>query len=119
MAKYTSENGNFLVATLQNKTRSTYEENLQYLLNCLKDTNANLILAPELCLSNFDYEHFEEVAIFYERALEELLTLVDVQILVLTMTVKEGDNFFNRAIVIHKHQVIHQQNKYKLFKLGN
>ena len=119
MAKYTSQNGDFLVATLQNKTLATYKENLDYLLNIIKNSKADLILAPELCLTNFDYENFEEAAAFYEVALVELLAVIDTQILVLTMTVKEGNNFFNRAFVIHKHKVVHEQDKHKLFKLGN
>jgi len=119
MANRTSDKGDFLVATLQNKTLETYEQNLHYLLDYIQTTQANLILAPELALSNFDYEHFEEAAAFYETALKELLAVVETQILVLTMTVKEGNDFFNRAVVIHNHQVVHQQDKYKLFKLGN
>jgi len=119
MAKYTSDKGDFLVATFQNRTLETYEKNLHTLLEYIQHTQANLILAPELALTNFDYEHFEEAAAFYEKALKELLAVVETQILVLTMTVKEGNDFFNRAIVIHNHQVVHQQDKYKLFKLGN
>ena len=119
MAKYTSKNGDFLVATLQNKTLDAYAENLQYLLNIMKNSKADLILAPELCLTNFDYDNFEDVAVFYEHALRELLAVVDTQILVLTMTVKEGAEFFNRAFVLYQHKVVHQQDKYKLFKLGN
>lgn len=118
MVKYTSENGDFLVATLQNKTLPTYEKNLKYLVDYIKESKAHLILAPELCLTNFDYENFEKAATFYKRAIKELLALVDSEILVLTMTVKEGEDFFNRAFVIHKHKVIYEQNKYKLFKLG-
>ena len=118
-SKYTSQNGDFVVATLQNKTLSTYDENLNYLLNTIKNSKADLILAPELCLTNFDYENFEEAAAFYEIALVKLLALIDTQILVLTMTVKEGNNFFNRACVLHKHKVVHEQDKHKLFKLGN
>jgi len=111
--------GDFLVATLQNKTFDTYEKNLHYLLDYVQNSKANLILAPELALTNFDYEDFEEAAAFYEEALKELLAVVKRQTLVLTMTVKEGNDFFNRAVVIHNHQVVHQQDKYKLFKLGN
>ncbi len=119
MAKYTSDKGDFLVATLQSKTLDTYEKNLQYLLDYVKNSKADLILAPELCLTNFDYENFEEAAAFYEKAMAEVLALVDEKILVLTMTVKEDEDFFNRAFVIHKYKIIHQQNKHKLFKLGN
>ena len=119
MANHTLQNGNFLVATLQTKTLPTYQENLNYLLDHIKQSNAKLIVAPELCLTNFDYENFEKAADFYTKALTELLVVVDVQIVVLTMTVKEGNDFFNRAVVLHNHKIVHQQEKYKLFKLGN
>jgi len=119
MAKYSSKNGNFLVATLQPKTLPTYEENLNHLITYIQNSKAKLIVAPELCLTNFDYEHFEEVAQFYSSALERLLEVVDEQIVVLTMTKKSDNSFFNQAVVIHKHKVVHRQEKYKLFKLGN
>ena len=119
MAKYTSQNGNFLVATLQPKTFPTYEENINHLITYIKNSKAELIIAPELCLTNFDYEHFEEVAQFYSSALERLLELIDEQIVVLTMTKKSNNHFFNQAVVIHKHKVVHTQEKYKLFKLGD
>ncbi len=115
---HTAHNGDFLVATLQNKTLESYEQNLQYLLNYIKNSKAQLIVAPELCLTNFDYENFEEASAFYERALPELLTLIDEQIVVLTMTIKEDKKFFNRAVVIYQHKIVHQQDKHKLFKLG-
>ncbi len=108
-----------LVTTLQPKTLSLYKENLDYLVNYIQNTKSELIVAPELCLTNFDYEHFEEVANFYPLALERLLEIVDKKILVLTMTKKSGNDFFNEAIVIYNHKVIHRQAKYKLFKLGN
>ncbi len=119
MAKYKSKNGDFLVATFQNRTLDSYEKNLDYLLHYIKNSNANLIVAPELALTNFDYEHFEETASFYEKALKQILALVTEQIVVLTLTVKEKDTFYNRAVVIHQHQVLHTQDKHKLFKLGN
>ena len=119
MARYNSKNGNFLVATLQPKTLPSYEENLNYLITYIQNSNAQLIVAPELCLTNFDYEHFELVAKFYSVALERLLEVVAKKILVLTMTRKSGGDFFNEALVLYNHQVIHRQAKYKLFKLGN
>jgi predicted amidohydrolase len=108
-----------LVATLQPKTLPTYEENLAYLSDFIQKSEAHLIVAPELCLTNFDYENFEDAAAFYETAVEALKNVVDDKIVVLTLTVKEKNDFFNRAIVFHQHQIVHQQEKYKLFKLGN
>jgi len=108
-----------LVATLQPKTLPTYAENLDYLIGFIQKSKADLIVAPELFLTNFDYENFEYAAAFYDKALEVLKSVVKNQTVVLTLTVKEDNNFFNRAVVIHQHQIIHQQEKYKLFKLGN
>lgn len=119
MIKETSSNGNLLVATFQNKTLATYEDNIDYLLDYVEKSKADLILALELCLTNFDYENFEEAATFYKMGLMELLVMVDSKILVLTMTVKENEKFYNRALVLHNHQVFHQQDKFKLFQLGN
>jgi len=110
--------GDLLVATFQNKTLDAYEQNLHTLLDYVVNSKADLILAPEVALTNFDYDHFEEAAAFSKKALNKLLALVEKQIVVLTMIVKEGDDFFNRAVVMHNHQVVHQQEKYKLFTLG-
>jgi predicted amidohydrolase len=111
--------GDLIVATLQLKTLEKYEKNLHMLLDYVVNSKADLILAPEVALTNFDYDHFEEAAAFYDKALKKLLAVVEKQIVVLTMIVKEGDDFFNRAVVMHNHQVVHQQEKYKLFTLGN
>ncbi len=113
------QNDNLLVATLQPKTLPSYKENLESLVSYIENSSSEIIVAPELCLTSFDYEHFEEVAKFYSVALKRLLEVVERKILVLTMTKKSGNNFFNEAVVIYNHQVIHRQAKYKLFKLGN
>ena len=113
------KNKTLLVLSLQLKTEKSYNENLTKLLSIIEDTEAELIVTPELCLTNFDYKNFERVADFYETALSQLLKAISDKILVLTMTKKEGNNFVNQALVIHKHKVIHKQNKYKLFTLGD
>ncbi len=109
----------FTVSTLQLKTKKGYEANLQKLLEFVATSESQLIVASELCLTNFDYKHFENVANFYDRALERLLEAVSDKILILTMTKREGESFFNQALVIHNHQVVHKQNKYRLFTLGD
>jgi len=107
------------VVTLQPKTLPSYEENLDSLVDFIQRSESALILAPELALTNFDYDNFEKAAAFYTKAIEALKKVVGDQIVVLTLTVNEENDFFNRAVLIHKHQIIHQQEKYKLFKLGN
>jgi predicted amidohydrolase len=37
----------------------------------------------------------------------------------LTLIRKFDDNFINQAIVIHRHEIVHVQEKSKLFRLGN
>ena len=108
-----------LVATVQLKTAPTYEENLSKLISLIEESSADLIVAPELVLTNFDYEHFEEASAFYDIALSRLLEIISDKILVLTLTKKENNNFYNQAVVIHNHQVVYRQNKYKLFTLGD
>ena len=115
----TSKPKELKVASLQLKTQKSHRENLEKLLTFIDSTNAQLIVAPELCLTDFDYENFEEVANFYSVAMEQLLKVISTQILVLTMTRKIDGNFVNQAIVIHDHKVVYRQNKYRLFTLGD
>lgn len=114
----THKNKTISIATLQFKTKTKYRDNLEELLQFIETSTAKLIIAPELCLTNFDYEHFEEVAEFYYIALDKLLKVISDKILVLTMTKKENQEFFNQAIVIHNNKILHRQNKYRLFTLG-
>jgi len=114
-----TKNKTLSIASLQLKTEKSYQENLEKLLSIIEMTEAELIVAPELCLTDFDYENFERVASFYETALSQLLEAVSDKILVLTMTRKEGKNFANQALVLHNHQVVYRQNKYRLFTLGD
>jgi omega-amidase len=119
MSNTFQKESNFMVASLQLKTAPTYQENLEILITHIRNSPAHLIVAPELCLTNFDYACFDEVASFYEVALAKLLEVVHHKIVVLTLTKKEGNHFFNQAVVLHNHQIVHTQNKHKLFTLGD
>lgn len=119
MANLSMQEGNFLVATLQLKTATSYRKSLTTLLTYIHNSSADLIVVPELYLTNFDYEHFNEAAAFYQEALEELLVVAPLKVICLTMIKKEQQSFYNEALVLHQERIVHQQNKYKLFKLGN
>ena len=108
------------VVTLQLPSKKRYQENLDKLLKHL-DTHKtkHLVLAPEVFLTAFDYEHMNTVAKFSAKALKILKKEVNEQIVVLTMIFEDGDDFVNQAIVIHKHKIIYKHNKTKLFKLGD
>ena len=100
---------------------AAYSEHLQYLLDEIDRQNdyKNLILAPEVYLSGFDYEDMEKASTFSEYAIEILKQKVNEAIVVLTLIRKLDDSFINQAIVIHRHEIVHMQEKSKLFRLGN
>lgn len=108
------------VATLQLPSHKRYQENLDTLLFYLKEhQDKHIVLAPEVFLTSYDYEHMTTAAKFSANALKTLKREVGEQIVVLTLILEEGDSFINQAVVIHKHKIIHRQEKVKLFKLGD
>ena len=111
---------NMEVATLQLPSHKRYQENLDTLLFYLKaHQDKHVVLAPEVFLTSYDFEHMTTAAKFSANALKTLKKEVGDQIVVLTLILEEGDAFINQAVVIHKHKIIHRQEKVKLFKLGD
>jgi len=108
------------VVTLQLPVQARYQENLDVLLSYLERyKEKQIILAPEVCLTGLDYAHMTTAAKFSAKALKILKKEINEQIVVLTLVLEEGDEFINQAVVIHKHKIIHRQDKVKLFKLGD
>jgi omega-amidase len=108
------------VVTLQLPTRKRYQENLDALLFHLEHyRDKHIVIAPEVCLTGLDYEHMATAAKFSANALKTLKKEIDEQIVILTLILSDGEDFVNQAVVIHKHKIIHRQEKVKLFKLGN
>ncbi|NPA28487.1 MAG: carbon-nitrogen hydrolase family protein [Epsilonproteobacteria bacterium] len=105
---------------LQLENKKEYQKNLDELIESINSVSKSaLIVAPEVCLTDYDYENLEKACEFSEYALNELLKIIDNQILALTLLRKKGDSFVNEAVVINKHRVVHSQLKHKLFRLGN
>ena len=108
------------VASLQLPSHQRYQKNLETLLFYLKEhQDKHIVVAPEVFLTSYDYEHMTTAAKFSVNALKTLKREVGEQIVVLTLILEEGDEFVNQAVVIHKHRIIHRQEKVKLFKLGD
>ncbi len=108
------------VVTLQLPSHKRYQENLDTLLFHLKEhQDKHIVVAPEVFLTALDYEHMATAAKFSANALKTLKKEVSEQIVILTLILEEGDNFINQAVVIHKHRIVHRQEKVKLFKLGD
>ncbi|SFV62039.1 Aliphatic amidase AmiE [hydrothermal vent metagenome] len=106
--------------TLQLPSSSDYQENLDRLIESIEtNRDSKIIIAPEVYLTAYDYPNLERAALFSAKAIEILREVISEQILAITMILKDGDEFVNRAIVIYNHQIVHSQNKVKLFKLGD
>ena len=111
---------NMSVAVLNLPSAKRYQENLDKLLVLIREnSDKEIIVAPEVYLTAYDYEHLTTAAMFSAKALKILKQEVDDQILVLTLILEEGEGFVNQAVVIHKHKIVYKQNKVKLFKLGD
>jgi len=97
----------------------TYEENLDTLLALIDETPANaVVLAPEVCLSNFDYEAFDRAADFSLHADARLCEKSRGRTVILTMIIRKEEGAFNVARVYHDGSLVHEQPKAKLFALG-
>jgi len=109
-----------LLATLQFTSTPNYEDNLSTLIQLINETpTRSLVLAPEVCLTDFDYVNFEAASAFSKQAIEQLLELSKTRIIVLTVIEKkEYGKFFNVAKVLHKNKIVHEQCKNELFTLG-
>ncbi len=105
---------------LQLPSEKRYQTNLEQMLEMIRShPESRLIVAPEVFLTAYDYEHLATAAKFSAKALKILKQETDEQILVLTLLIEEDEHFYNQAVVIHKHKVVHRQEKVKLFKLGD
>ncbi len=108
------------VAVLNLSTTKRYQKNLDKLLTIIrKSSDKQIIIAPEVYLTAYDYEHLHTAAMFSAKALKILQKEVGEQIVVLTLMLEANGSFVNQAVVIHKHKIVYKQNKVKLFKLGD
>jgi len=97
-----------------------YEENLQTLLTLIKQTDTNtLIVAPEVCLSGYDYENFEAVLDFAEHAIEEIKKVSHNKIIILTIIERRDGKIFNFAKIFHNGEVVYERAKARLFRFGD
>lgn len=100
-------------------TDAHFENNLTKLILLLSHSQEDAILvAPEVCLTGFAYERFEEAAAFTPIALQKLSEWVENRLLIFTAITKIGEHFYNTAYAISNGKIIHSQSKAKLFALG-
>lgn len=109
----------FALCSLQFETTANYEQNLQTFLKLIQETPENsLVVAPEVCLTGFDYEHFGHVLEFAEYATEKIKQVVGKRIVICSVIEKEDDKIYNMLKVFHNTEVIHKRGKARLFRFG-
>jgi predicted amidohydrolase len=97
-----------------------YEENLKKLIDGVTSAPSNsIVLAPELCLTNFSFDKMQEASEFGERALEKLKELSKDKIISFSLTTKRDEKFYNTAVLIYDGEIVYQRDKYQLFKFGD
>ncbi len=100
-------------------TDRDFSANLECLISLIGQTPEDAIVAaPEVALSGFSYERFEEAAAFTETALKKLTEHVGNRLLVFTAITRTEEGISNVAYALHDGQIIHRQAKSKLFALG-
>lgn len=111
---------NYNLCSLSFKTTCNYKDNLKTLLKLINQTEKNsLIVAPEVCLTGFDYDNYEEALAFSHVADKKIKKASKNKIIILTMLEKHDDKIFNFAKIYHNGKVIHKQAKARLFRFGD
>ena len=102
------------------KTTPNYNDNLQTLLTLISDTpQSSIVVAPEVCLTAYDYDNFDEVLAFAPIAIEEIKKASFNKIVILTIIEKRGNEVFNFAKVFHNGEVVYERAKARLFRFGD
>lgn len=102
------------------ETTVSYEENLQTLLTLIKQTDEkSVIVAPEVCLTGYDYEHFDAALDFAPHAIEEIQKLSYEKIIILTLLERRDGEAYNLAKIFHNGELVYERAKAKLFRFGD
>ncbi|MRI84256.1 MAG: carbon-nitrogen hydrolase family protein [Nitratiruptor sp.] len=104
-------------SAIQMETGPDFNGNLARLTRLIQ-RSGDLVVAPEVCLTGFAYDRFDEAAAFAPKALETLLPLSKERIIAYTQIEKHGSAFFNMAHVLYRERIVHSQPKVKLFAFG-
>jgi len=117
----TSKVGEYtLCSLLFNTTTKDYNTNLQTLLTLVNDcSEKSLIVAPEVCLTSYDYDNFDEVLAFANIANKELKKASKNKIIITTMIEKRDDKVYNFAKIFHNGEVVYERAKARLFRFGD
>ncbi len=98
----------------------SYAKNLYKLTSLIKKAPKNsVVVAPELCLTNFSFDKMKTAADFGQSAKKEILELSKERIIALSMTEEVDGKFYNNAKIFYKGKEVYTQAKANLFKFGD
>lgn len=107
------------LCSLSFKTEDNYNTNLQTLLSLVNQTPENsIVVAPEVCLTGFDYDNFDAVLAFGQEANSEIKKASKNKTLILTIIEKRDGKVFNFAKVFHNEELVYERAKARLFRFG-
>ena len=110
----------YTLCSLLFETVFSYEKNLQTLLELIEQSDEkSLIVAPEVCLSAYDYENLEGVLAFAPKAIEAIAAASFGKIIILTILERRDGKVYNFAKVFHNGEVVYERAKAKLFRFGD
>ena len=114
------QKSDYKLCSLLFETTGNYKQNLQTLLTHIKQTDEQtVIVAPEVCLTGYDYENFDQVIEFASLAIEEIIKISQNKIIILTIIEKREDGIFNFAKIFHNGEVVFERAKARLFRFGD
>ena len=106
------------LSTLQTAVSPSFDANLEKLLSLYHQSKASLVLAPEVAITGFCYNRFEEAAAFGKMAKEQFLRHIGSGAFGVTLIEKEEQHFVNTFYLFSQGKIIHRQRKHHLFLLG-
>lgn len=107
------------IASISFTTTNDFDQNLSHLIELILQTPDNaIVVAPEVCLTGFAYDRFDEASKFSDSAIKKLFEILDDRVFIFTAISKKGSDFYNIAYALHKNSIVHAQPKVKLFTLG-
>jgi len=110
----------YKLCSLLFETTPDYETNLQTLVSLVGNTQEHsLIVAPEVCLTSYDYENMEAMLAFAPYAIKEIQKVSHNKIIILTMLEEREGVVYNFAKVFHNGEVVYERAKAKLFRFGD
>ena len=80
----------YKLCSLSFTTTNSYNTNLKTLLEIINNTSEkSLVVAPEVCLTGFDYDNFDGVCEFADVAVKEIKEASKEKIIILTIIEKK------------------------------